>query len=531
VWRDFSKFYLIGLGGRGQTSLDMFGVWNDVEAACTAVVGRRDWAPGSDEPVERIFVGRKFKTQVLPRDKLVSVLYKHVVDNYSTQIELNYGYQVKPIDFGDDETGVATVEIVKCEGKSEENLSCDVGSTKRVSAGLVIAADGTARTVANEIEELDQKERRKMKPIQRFFAGKPFRVKRYEDDNQRIYKTIPIKLPPGWRPDLNYSARSPGGRVNIDALPANANGEYCGVLLLRKDDELAQPDSDPRKLREELDALLPMFSEIMDDDVVEQVAKKPPSFLPAFRFVGPRLHQGDHTIILGDCVSCGFVSCVGCEYRRCPLTLVFGPCMSLSFQAHTVKPYFGLGANSALEDVKILSNCIDETENMKAAVHEFSRRRARDSMKLVTISRELDRPGKLGAVTFIIPIILDAIFSKIAPKIFAPNIITMLQNDALTFQQVARRKRIDRALQLTLIGVGMTSVVTAARMVVTALAKAVGHKSSTITVTLFAACASLGVLKKTLDFLVPGMAPADILAKSKTKITDNESIDKVKTTQ
>lgn len=275
-----------------------------MEDACTAVVGRKDWAPGSDEAVERIFEGRKFKTQVLPRDKLVSVLYKHVTDNYSKQVDLNYGYEVRPVDFGGSENNAAaTVEVFQCRGESEQSLDCDVESMTRVSAGLVIAADGTARTLANEIEKYDQEERSHMNPVKRLLAGKPFKVTRYEDDNQRIYKTIPIKLPPGWRPDLNYSARSQGGRVNIDALPANGNGEYCGVLLLRKDDELAQPDVDPKKLRAELDDLLPMFSKIMDDDVVAQVAKKPPSFLPAFRFVGPRLHQGDHTIILGDCVS------------------------------------------------------------------------------------------------------------------------------------------------------------------------------------------------------------------------------------
>jgi hypothetical protein len=204
---------------------------------------------------------------------------------------------------------------------------------------------------------------------------------------------------------------------------------------------------------------------------------------------------------------------------------------SQSIQAHTVKPYFGLGANSALEDVKIFSNCIDETETMKDAVHEFSRRRAVDSMKLVTISRELDRPGKLGAITFIIPIILDAIFSKMAPKIFAPNIITMLQKDDMTFQQVARRKRIDRILQLTVIGGGITTVVSAARMVVTALAKAIGRKSSTVAMTVLAACVGFGVLKKMFGFLVPGMAPADILSKSNTKITANESITTVETAQ
>ena len=53
------------------------------------------------------------------------------------------------------------------------------------------------------------------------------------------------------------------------------------------------------------------------------VAAKPPSNLPSFRYVGPRLHRGASTVLLGDAI-------------------------------HTVKPYFGLGANSALEDVIVL---------------------------------------------------------------------------------------------------------------------------------------------------------------------------------
>ena len=39
------------------------------------------------------------------------------------------------------------------------------------------------------------------------------------------------------------------GRINFDALPANGKGDYCGVLLLRADDELAKPDTDPKDLR------------------------------------------------------------------------------------------------------------------------------------------------------------------------------------------------------------------------------------------------------------------------------------------
>jgi hypothetical protein len=54
---------------------------------------------GSKEGVERIFSDRPVTTQVLPRDKLVGVLYKHVLDKYLDQVEVNYGFEVTPIDF------------------------------------------------------------------------------------------------------------------------------------------------------------------------------------------------------------------------------------------------------------------------------------------------------------------------------------------------------------------------------------------------------------------------------------------------
>ena len=299
VWNDVAKFYLIGLGGRGQTALDKFGVWDPVRDVCTAVVGRKDWAPDSEEGVQRIFEGRKFMTQVLPRDKLVAVLHQHIVDNYSSdQIELNHGYEVVPVT--ETETG-ALVDVFPCQGEKDSDVECQLDATERISTNLLVAADGTARTVANYMEETDRTNRKSMNPIRRLFAGKPFSVTRYTDDNRRIYKTIPMKLPKDWRPDLNYSARSQKGGMNIDALPANREGNYCGVLLLKEDDPMAQPNVDPKELRGFLDKLLPQFSAILDDEVVAQVAKKPPSYLPSFRFVGPRLHQGDHTLILGDC--------------------------------------------------------------------------------------------------------------------------------------------------------------------------------------------------------------------------------------
>ena len=347
AWGEVERFYLIGLGSRGQNALRQFGIWDQVEAVSVATVGRKDWAPDADEGVERIFTDRKVQTQVLPRDKLVGVLHKHIVDNYSNQIELHCGMEVQPLDFGNSDQssgkgkgkvyvratecgeGVAalTASEEKTSSEQQEDVLCDpsLGSTI-ISADLLLAADGTVRTIANAIQEKEEMERKDMNPIQRLLAGPSFQVKRYPDDNRRIYKTIPIKVPADWRPDLNYSARSKGSRIVYDALPANKKGEYCGVLLLRESDPLAKPNTNPSELRKAMDEALPQFSAIIDDDTIAKVAQKPPSYLPSFRYITPRLNEGDKTLILGDC-------------------------------AHTVKPYFGLGANSALEDVKVCRSC------------------------------------------------------------------------------------------------------------------------------------------------------------------------------
>lgn len=337
VWSDIAKFYLIGLGERGQAALREFDVWGDVQACCTAVPGRMDWAPdaGPDEGVERIFTDRPIMTQVLPRDKLVGVLHQHILHNYQGEIELEYQKEVTPIDFDNNHGSSVLIGVSNCNSNIlrdmpsnigiqniSDNSLCDTESFEIISTKLLVAADGTQRTVANAMEKADKAKRDSMPFMEKLKYGPSFHIKRYVDDNQRVYKTIPFKVPHKWRNDLNYSARSKDGRILFDSLPADADGNQCGVLLLKKGDELAHEGSDPKKLREVFDAVLPQFSVLLDDKMIEGIARKPPSLLPSFRYAAPRLNQGDRTVILGDAI-------------------------------HTVKPYFGLGANSALEDVQV----------------------------------------------------------------------------------------------------------------------------------------------------------------------------------
>jgi 2-polyprenyl-6-methoxyphenol hydroxylase-like FAD-dependent oxidoreductase len=41
VWDDVAKFYLIGIGGRGQAALKRFGVWDEVLKRSVPVLGRK----------------------------------------------------------------------------------------------------------------------------------------------------------------------------------------------------------------------------------------------------------------------------------------------------------------------------------------------------------------------------------------------------------------------------------------------------------------------------------------------------------
>ncbi|KAL3919443.1 MAG: hypothetical protein SGILL_003749, partial [Bacillariaceae sp.] len=231
--------------------------------------------------------------------------------------------------------------------------------------------------------------------------------------------------------DMNYAVRT--SRIIFDALPASQDGDYVGVLLMKKDDDMARQHTNAIEFKSFLQEEIPQLVEFLEDTTVERVAARPPSNLPMFRYVTEMQFNGN-ILLMGDC-------------------------------AHTVKPYFGMGANSALEDVRLLSDCIDaaraakssndykDLTTLKLALRKFSTMRSPDIEKLVKVSHSLDRPGVEGVFTFLIPIILDGIFSKILPQVFQPNIISMLQNEEITFQEAAARKQQDRVLQIAILAV------------------------------------------------------------------------------
>ena len=237
---------------------------------------------------------------------------------------------------------------------------------KRVVTKFLVGADGVSRTVANRMMDFELKERRRLREVKGMMAfrrrwinsmmdffyhrrrirSRPlFHVKRYVDNNPRVYKTIQLQLPPStWRFDLQYAkADSAKMKYSIIASPSNDHGKYCGIFLMRQNEtknrrkrktddvgddattscsKFATSNTNPKELRQLFDTYFTQFSELIDDKELMTVATKPPSTLPSYSYATPRLHTGRCTVLVGD-------------------------------SAHSIKPYVGQGVNTAFEDVQV----------------------------------------------------------------------------------------------------------------------------------------------------------------------------------
>lgn len=184
VWSDTAKFYLIGLGGRGQKALQELDTWERVQRCCTTVLGRKDWAPGAkeDEGVERIFGDdRPYKTKVIPRDRLAGVLREIVLSDYADAVTLHYDTELTSVRWGEDGAAVVTMD-------QRDELRYE----------LLVGADGAARTLASAMErDASGASNPEEGGVGEWLArlsplGQPrtLRVTRYEDDNRRVYKCV-----------------------------------------------------------------------------------------------------------------------------------------------------------------------------------------------------------------------------------------------------------------------------------------------------------------------------------------------------
>lgn len=390
VWGDAKRSYNVGLSGRGQSVLKDLDLFDEVIDKCAVVKGRMDWGPDG-EPKERL-ANKTYDTQVIQRDRLVSVLVEAIEKKYSDKVSIMYN--VAAVDCEFTEEGVK-LERGPCDDTCDLAAAVSVGTT---TTPVVFGAEGNTMRSA-VVREMDENKSCRTKIV------------KFPNKNARVYKTIPLYLPSHMRKDLNYSARK--GGVALECLPTK-EGVLVGIMLVKPDDEetctkLSSKDSLKQFFQQEF----PMFVDYIRDEDIEDMAKSKFFGLPSFGYVEKSLNMGGQAVLLGDSI-------------------------------HTVKPYFGLGVNSAWEDVRILIDSLDKADgDTNVAFPEYTKKRVADAKALVTLSRSFDG----GFLTFVLPLIVDSIFNKIAPWLFMPNTIQMLQKEEWSFSDIEKRKWLDRVMQ------------------------------------------------------------------------------------
>jgi len=407
LWCAGERSYQIGLNGRGQKSLRDFRVMGAIDDFAARVNGRLAFKDG--EPLEERFKpGEKsYVTRVLQRDRLQACLLDELQRSHP-EVKIVFGMTCDSLNLDGERPSVGCCRSSPQleEGEEAQDVECELDAVFS-EFDLVIGADGVRSVVRDSIEAV---------------ADSRTRTVRFPDNNERRYKIIPLhpSAVPGTAADLNWGARGNKFGLGWNALPT-MEGEMINVLLFKPDSpifERIESLATGQEAKAFFQEVLPELVPYMRDDDLETFVKRPISRLPSFLMVQGDIHYSmarGGVVLLGDAIK-------------------------------TVKPYFGQGANSALEDVSVLRDCLDVHEDLPAAVACFSAARAEEARALVRTSRSFDGKGPLGTFRFIVPLLLDVFLNRVFPQVFTPPILRGLQDEKNSFTGLRKRKRLERLI-------------------------------------------------------------------------------------
>lgn len=395
------RTYNIGITGRGILALSDLDCWNEyVEPFTAETYGSVVWTPESiiDKP-SLSSQQRKYKTRCIERDRLTGCLLQVVKSVYSDKISVEFDTKC---------LGVAWHDL----GSQNEHCTTTF-QTKRFSNDSVFAVNSTF-VIGSDGSNSAVRESLLAKKDSGIYS------KRYPDVNEFFYRTIPIQFPrqTGFCPpdkDMSYSIRAKDG-FNLEALPTK-EGIHLGVVLFKSNNQIIRNVTNYEESVAFFQKYFPMALPGIPKEGLERFGASDNSKFQQFCYVYPKLHYSQSTVLLGDSI-------------------------------HTVKPFFGLGVNSGLEDVVSLKRALIAHPNSRGdALIAYSNERAKEAKALVQMQQRMDR----GLLYFLVPLLLDRFFNKMFPKVFDGPVISSFSDETKTFTETLRRKTKDRFIQLTAI--------------------------------------------------------------------------------
>ncbi|KAJ1485145.1 hypothetical protein T484DRAFT_1893076 [Baffinella frigidus] len=452
VWGDAERSYNLGLSARGQGALKDLGVSEQIISRATAVTGKRSWSPGNLESKNgtlSLSVAKSgYKTLVMQRDRLQASLLDVLSSRYSHSVDVVFNTECASVALNGEGVTIgmrATQFTPKNLTDPLERMRSSttiVGNVEKRQVDLVVGADGGRSAVCDFMETES--------------SGK-IQVKRFEDENKRVYKTITLDPPDSEPRNLSYGVRTEQELI-IESLPTHQDKQIA-VLLFRPDDQRVLSIKTEAQAKAFFTEFFPMLVAYIREESYSFFASQAVSLLPVFKHCGATLHLSNSTVLVGDSI-------------------------------HAVKPYFGLGANSALEDTIVLRRALDASPGDRAtAFRAYSKERGPDAVAIVEMSQKMDRPGTAGFLSFILPLIVDSTFKKYLPGLFTGTTTSSLQNPGRRPSELVMRKRFERVAQLLII-----STLVAASLYASAAVLKLLIISPLVAASLYASAAALKVL-------------------------------------
>lgn len=171
--------------------------------------------------------------------------------------------------------------------------------------------------------------------------------------------------------------------------------------------------------------------------------------------------------------------------RTQPWTALGGRLLLLGDAAHAVVPFYGQGANAALEDCLVLDECLAATSagtggnyDLRAAAVAFSaaRKPATDALADLSLANYVEMRHKTATLAFRLRARLEAALHAVLPSHFTP-LYSMVAFGRLPYDEVVRRAaRQDAALDALFAAAAATTVLAASSLIVTALRSGAGKR-------------------------------------------------------
>ncbi|MGA9379578.1 MAG: NAD(P)/FAD-dependent oxidoreductase, partial [Phormidium sp.] len=274
------------------------------------------------------------KMRVIPREKslttldrtnlVITLLEKLIEKADNNQVNIHFNCQCTQVNFTN-----KTVSFHQTGEEQPKNIT--------INYDLLIAADGARSVIRNHLLNTD------------FFE---LQQKYTPNDYKSVYISRIDESKTQLKPGYIHSWRMEDGTTML--MLHQLDGTMSGVIHFLRHKNQITSLSTPEEVLQLFRKNFPEIGQLMTASEAEEFLARPVSSVLTIRC--NRYHQGDSVLLIGDA-------------------------------AHAVSPSLGQGCNSALEDVVIFDNLLDEySDNLAQAVEQFTVRRQADAYALVELS-------------------------------------------------------------------------------------------------------------------------------------------------